>query len=115
MSTKRLPITIPQDAAVSNAVRVGRKKKGVLYFPAGWTAASLSIQTADEEGGGDWIALPDFDGTRIDITVAADGMCLLPAELQSLPDNARIRLWSHTAGVDEDQLTADRDFVLVAS
>lgn len=115
MSTQRLVLTIPEDGVVSNAVRLGKRRRGLLFFPAGWTAADLSIQTADEDGGGDWIALPDFTQTRIDLVVTADGMCLLPPELTSLPDGVRIRLWSHTDGTDEPQLTADRTFVLMSS
>lgn len=97
-------VTIPSGEALSEAIDFGRYSKMVIHMPDGWDAADIGFQVATTKAGtyqplhDDAAALVIVDGPSADESYAA------PTEIAG----ARwVKLWSNTAGADENQ-SADR-------
>jgi hypothetical protein len=107
-SSSVVAVTIPNGAALSQAISMHDYASGMIIMPAAWTAAALSFKVCDSQGG-TFVPLKVAAGTVCELTVAANVAFALPADLASV---AYFKLWSETGSSDVTQ-GADRNMILV--
>lgn len=97
---KRHDLTIASGAAKSEPFEFGESLFLKVYMGDGWTAADLAFEAAPEQAG-PYGPLKDEYGTLLSSAAAADDVIRVPHTwLAGCP---WLKLWSHSAGVDENQ------------
>lgn len=92
-------VTIANGAALSGVINMEEFTQGIIHMPAAWTAADIGFYVSSEVGG-TYLPVSNASGLVVISGPAVDNAYVLPADIYP----ARyIKLWSNTAGSDENQ------------
>ena len=102
-SSKPQQVTILNGEALSDGVVFGKYSRGVIHMPAAWTAADIGFHVSSEVDG---TYQPLYDGANPVVISGPDADLVFPLPAALAPA-LFFKLWSNTAGADENQ-AADR-------
>jgi hypothetical protein len=108
--TRTLDFAIADTASLSGALQLNGLMGEAIVMPATWTAAGLSFEASEEEGG-TYRPLADALGVEITLTVAASTRVVLPLGLLRSHNFIRLRSGTSAAPINQG---GDRAITLLA-